>query len=113
MLGANVHENISALREALGSVERPLSFAALARRVGVGSTSIQRWEKDGAEPDIHSIRRMAELAGVTYEEFALGDPAKRADPFASDDMGVPESPSTRAYTEKDEEEPPERKRRGG
>lgn len=109
VLGSDVHENIRALRHALGSVARPLSFAALAELIGVGATSVQRWEKDGAEPDYESTRRMAELAEVSFEQFALGDPEKRADPFDSEDMGIPESPSLRPYTEEEAEERPAKK----
>jgi transcriptional regulator with XRE-family HTH domain len=80
VLGPDVHANVHALRVALGSITRELSTAELAKMIAdrhpggraVSSTVIQRWEKGGVEPDIHSIRLMAELAGVAYEQFALG-----------------------------------------
>lgn len=83
VLGANVHENVTALRRALGSVTKELSRNDLAKLLNQRSTERQlngstvgRWEDD-VEPDIQSIVSMAELAGVPFEAFALGDPAKR------------------------------------
>lgn len=96
VLGADVHENVAALRVALGSISRPLSFAGLAEIVGVGATSIQRWEKDGAEPDIRSMRRMAELAGVTFEQFAVGN-------GTAPSIQLPDPAKDRKLTEQEEE----------
>lgn len=78
VLGANVSENVFALRVAAGSVMSPLSTAKMAALVGarhatrkVTPTLIQRWE-EGVEPDYESLRILAELAGVSFEAFALG-----------------------------------------
>lgn len=76
-LRASVHENVAELRRVLGSVEKPLPLGGLARVLNDAdgrsrnASTIQRWE-EGAEPDLGSIRLMASLAGVTFEEFALG-----------------------------------------
>lgn len=77
-LKATVHENVLELRVALGSATRKLSRDDLAQLIakkhstrGPNGTSVQRWE-EGGEPDYESARIMAELAGVTFEEFALG-----------------------------------------
>lgn len=84
VLQATVSENVLELRKALGSVKRMLSrddlAAAIAeshpsKRVPNGTT-VQRWE-EGGEPDFHSTRIMALMAGVSFDEFALGDPKKR------------------------------------
>lgn len=82
-LGPSVHDNVKALRKALGSVVDELSQAKLAALVQsahperkVSASQVQRWEAD-VEPDYLSVVIMARLAGVTFEEFALGDPKKR------------------------------------
>lgn len=79
VLQGDVHANIAELRRALGSALRPLSYGDLARMVNerkppkpLNSTKLQRWEKEGVEPDYHAARLMAQLAGVTYEAFTLG-----------------------------------------
>lgn len=87
-LQANVFANVRALREALGSVAKELSLADFAEAINqahagrqLNSTTIARWES-GVEPDLESIAIMAKLAGVTFEQFALGDPSKKAVPRA-------------------------------
>jgi hypothetical protein len=76
-LRADVHLNVKALREYLGSAERELSLGGLARLLNEAdgrsrsASTIQRWE-EGAEPDYGSTRLMAEMAGVSFEAFALG-----------------------------------------
>jgi hypothetical protein len=78
-----VNENVVELRRYLGSAVRELSLAGLARVLNErdsrqrSASAIQRWE-DGAEPDLGSIAIMSELAGVTFEEFALGTGAPQA-----------------------------------
>jgi transcriptional regulator with XRE-family HTH domain len=75
----SVHANIAELRRFLGSRTRALSYSDLAELLNARDTSrrrnastVQRWEKSGVEPDLNSIAAMAELAGVTFQEFALG-----------------------------------------
>lgn len=78
-LGRDVHENVGRLRVALGSIAKALSFAELGRVIterhpkgrSVSPSQVQRWETD-VQPDLESIEIMAQLAGVTFEEFALG-----------------------------------------
>jgi hypothetical protein len=79
-LQSDVASNVFALRRALGSVTKELSRADLARLIGErhpgrtpNATTVERWEKKRVEPDYHSTRIMAELAGVAFELFALGN----------------------------------------
>lgn len=84
-LQGSVAENVLALRKMQGSAVRPLSRDDLAAMIAKkhtkdrapNGTTVQRWE-EGVEPDYESSRIMAEMAGVTFELFTLGDPAKRA-----------------------------------
>jgi transcriptional regulator with XRE-family HTH domain len=71
--------NIVALRHALGSVRRELSRDGLAELLSeghptrrLGGSTIARWERGDTEPDLHSLRVMAALAGVTPGQFAYG-----------------------------------------
>ena len=88
VLYRDVHENVRSLRVALGSVARELSRDDLADLIrkrhpkerAVGKSSIERWEDD-SEPDIHSIAIMADLAKVSFEAFAKGDPEASAPPW--------------------------------
>lgn len=83
-----MHENVAALRIFLGSAERPLSLSGLARTLNRAdgrarsASTVQRWE-EGAEPDLSSIRIMAQLAGVSFEAFALGTGEPRPLPAAA------------------------------
>lgn len=78
-LQATIQENVKELRRALGSITDELSRAKLAEIIKdrhplnrpVNGTTVERWEGSG-EPDIWSTKIMAQLAGVSYEEFALG-----------------------------------------
>ncbi len=78
-IGENVSANVQELRRFLGSISKPLSFDDLATIVAekhptrrtLNGTTVMRWA-DGTEPDIASIAIMANLAGVSFEEFALG-----------------------------------------
>lgn len=81
-LTQTVSGNVRALRVALGSVVRELSREALAEIVSerhpdkrpLNTTTVARWEAGESEPDLHSLRIMAELAGVSMEQFAFGAP---------------------------------------
>lgn len=83
-LQGSVSENVRALRKAQGSATRRLSRDDLAALIAAkhtkdrapNGTTVQRWE-EGVEPDYESSRIMAVMAGVTFEQFTLGDPAKR------------------------------------
>jgi len=81
-LQESVTKNVAELCRVLGSIDKPLSYRRLAARLNEAdggkrsASSIQRWLV-GAEPDIQSIRIMAQIAGVSFEAFALGDPAKQ------------------------------------
>lgn len=76
-------ERIYAIRERLGSVTRPLSLRDAAKLLSerlptdkrVASSTLERWEKGlGGEPPIAVLEVMAELAGISFEEFATGRP---------------------------------------
>lgn len=78
LLGEDVHANVAQLLEALGSVKRALSYGDLAELLNERDQSrkrypstVQKWI-EGVVPDLRSIKLMAELAGVSFEEFALG-----------------------------------------
>lgn len=83
-LRESVHANIAELRRALGSVTRPLSRADLAKVLNDQDparqrnySTIERWENAGVEPDFRSTKIMADMAGVSFEDFALGVPEVR------------------------------------
>lgn len=90
-LGGNVTENVVALRKALGSVAKPLSFADFAAllvqhghpRKTLNASTVYDWTK-GAEPDIASILIMSQLAGVSFEHFALGRVYRSEDAITGD-----------------------------
>lgn len=64
----------------------------LARRLGVHSGSIARWETGGAVPHAYTLGRIAEMGGATAEWIRTG----RGAPDAVEDAG---------QAERDEEEP--------
>lgn len=89
-LGKDIHENVRALRVALGSVTKELSRDDLAKLIRdehpegrtLNGTTVQRWEAD-VDPDLQSLRIMAKLAGVSFEQFALGVTADDALPTSN------------------------------
>jgi hypothetical protein len=108
-LGGNVTDNVRALRVALGSVSKELSMADLAALINqrhkdrqMSATTVMRWE-GGVEPDIESIAIMAQLAGVTFEQFARGDPEKRAKPGRRGAAAPRRSTTTTPRTKKKDE----------
>lgn len=76
--GARIFE----LRVALGSAVKPLSRLYLMRMLNerlpekdqISEPSIRRWEVENVEPPYAASAVMADLAGMTFEEFALGIP---------------------------------------
>jgi transcriptional regulator with XRE-family HTH domain len=101
-LKRDVHANIAELRRHLGSVQRELSLEGLAQLLNErdggqrNASTIQRWERT-TEPDLASIKLMADLAGVAFEEFALG--AKRRAKLEKPDVPAPR-PSEQRTAEK-------------
>lgn len=87
--GSTLGDRVFALRQALGSVRRPLSMGDMAalltkklkRSPPFSASTIQRWETGIHEPDIETLRVLAELAGVSFESFVLGDKAKPLDGY--------------------------------
>lgn len=77
-LAQTVSGNVRALRLALGSAVRPLSLNDLAgmisdlhpARRSLNGTTVGRWEAGDSEPDLASLHIMANLAGVSMEQFA-------------------------------------------
>lgn len=56
-------------REAVG-----LTQAELARRVGVQSTQVSRWERGTATPSARHVRRLARALGVNPDALELAEP---------------------------------------
>jgi transcriptional regulator with XRE-family HTH domain len=81
-IGKDVAANIRELRRVLGSRTRELSRDDLAALLNerlseadaVSGSGIRWWEQREGEPGIRVIAIMAELAGVSFEAFALGVP---------------------------------------
>lgn len=79
-LGWDLFENIEQLRVALGSATRPLSRRDLALMLSerhpekrqISESAVRWWGQRKGEPDVLTIDVMAELAGVSFEQFALG-----------------------------------------
>lgn len=116
-LQGTVNANVAELRRYLGSAVRELPLSGLAALLNQrdgrkrSASSIQRWE-EGAEPDYASTKLMADLAGVSFEEFALGAQTI-ADPFGDgSDMGVPVLPPMPDDATEKERERSAAKRRG-
>jgi len=59
-----MREKIKALRKHLGVKQD--RFAELA---GVAQSTVSRWEKHGAIPEPDQLKRLAEMAGKTLDEF--------------------------------------------
>jgi transcriptional regulator with XRE-family HTH domain len=87
-LDRTVAGNIRALRRALGSAVRELSLNDLAGliseqhpdRPALNATTLRRWESGESEPDLRSLYIMAQLAGVSMEQFAaVGRQAEEKD----------------------------------
>jgi transcriptional regulator with XRE-family HTH domain len=83
--GGTLGERIFRLRQHLGSTRKPLALAALAERlntlaVAAGgepryyAATLQRWEVGPAEPDLGTLRFLAQLAGIPVYDFAYGEP---------------------------------------
>jgi phosphoribosylanthranilate isomerase len=91
-LRENAHENVKALREAMGSATRALSTADLAALItkehpdrNVSASTVQRWELD-VEPDFESVAIMARMAKVTFEQFARGTRGRPVGQMDKSDM---------------------------
>lgn len=98
-LGTSVAQNVANLRVALGSATRALSRDDLAKLITeqhptrvLSGSSVERWEKDGVEPDYESAAIMARLAGVPFEAFALGDTSGRPETHydVADNPSIPD-----------------------
>lgn len=62
-LGANI-------RAARQAAERSVSDAA--REIGVNEQTWYRWERGATEPDLATLRRIAEVLGTTASELMVG-----------------------------------------
>lgn len=89
-----MRDKIKALRAKLG-----VDQEGLASLVGVAQSTVSRWE-EGATPGPERIKRMAELAGVTVDEFMSvsdgSDPAadfEGLDIFSMAEAYVPPAPA--------------------
>ena len=64
-------ENIVALRK-----QNKLSQGDLAKKLYVTPQAISRWERGATEPDIETIKQLAELFHVTTDEIIYGPTSK-------------------------------------
>lgn len=79
-------KQIAKLREDLGSIRAPLSYAGLAaeltkhlrRTPKIASSTIQKWENGQGAPDPWALIELARLANVSVELFVY-PPAEAAD----------------------------------
>lgn len=63
-MATTLAKNISALRQHLG-----LKQTAFAERIGVAQSYISKWEKQDKVPEIGSLEKLAEIAGVSTRAF--------------------------------------------
>lgn len=90
--------NIAALRKKLGSVQRELSYAGLAKllsdRLGrvpaIAPTTVRKWELSTVgHPDPWALIEMAKLAEMSVEAFAGEAPPIEAIPVPGPEIVVP------------------------
>jgi transcriptional regulator with XRE-family HTH domain len=114
-LAQSVAGNVRALRKALGSAVRELSREDLGRLISaehpdrrpINSTTVGRWESGKSEPDLHSLRIMARLAGVGLEQFAFGGGTIHTSPLHY--PGVPQESGDESGAEQGDVGPSRRK----
>ena len=53
---------------------KKLSREALGEQLGVSGTAVYKWEKGLSEPSISTLRKLAELYGITVDELLGGAP---------------------------------------
>ena len=76
---ATLGDRIAAAREAAGLEQKDL-----ARRLGVGQATIQRWEEDRAEPRANRISMISGMLGVSLRWLLNGEGEGPAAPSETD-----------------------------
>lgn len=64
----NISDRIITLRK-----EMNMSQEALSERVGVSRQAISKWERGEATPDIYNITALADIFGLSIDEFINGE----------------------------------------
>jgi transcriptional regulator with XRE-family HTH domain len=65
--GVSLATNVRRLRRAA-----ELTQAALSDRIGIGQSSISKWEKGQTDPELEMLPRLARALGVTVDELIRG-----------------------------------------
>lgn len=55
------------------SLGRPISKAEVGRALGVTGVTVGRWERGEKEPNLDTVRRLADFLGVSPAHLAFGD----------------------------------------
>mgnify|MGYP001053935205 CR=1 FL=1 len=54
--------------------EKGITQQALGQALGVSATAVQKWERGQSQPNIQTLRRMADLFGVSLDELCDHQP---------------------------------------
>lgn len=79
---ATFGDRVAAAREHVG-----LSEETLAKRLGIKTETLRKWENDVAEPRANKLQMLAGVLNVSLRWLLTGE---------GSDIGVPEEPSSRA-----------------
>lgn len=103
-LRGSVRENVMELMRVMGTVEGALSLRGFARQISarhpikkIDYKTVERWTRaiEPIEPDLVSIVVMASMAGVSFEDFALGKKVTTKDvaagPSVETETQIPEA----------------------
>ncbi|MBQ6931886.1 MAG: helix-turn-helix domain-containing protein [Clostridia bacterium] len=85
-LKKNIAKNISELRKASG-----LTQAQLAEKLSYSDKSVSKWERGDGVPDVVVMQKMAELFGVTLNDFISENTLKlpRKKPYLTNRIIIP------------------------
>lgn len=85
-LKKNIAKNISELRKASG-----LTQAQLAEKLSYSDKSVSKWERGDGVPDVVVMQKMAELFGVTLNDFISENTPKlpRKKPYLTNRIIIP------------------------
>ena len=71
---------------------KALTQGDIAERLGVAQSTVGRWEAGLKEPGLETIRRIAELFGMTPEYLAFGAEPPREAPLTRGENQIPGMP---------------------
>lgn len=77
--------NLIKLRKAAGMTQ-----AELAEKLGYSNKSVSKWERGDGYPDIFTLRKIADIYGVTVDEIMSGITPKRGDADFLPERDVPQ-----------------------